>query len=198
MFIGWLKRKFQIAKTWLSVFRSNRELERSFNPRMVRVNWPFYAIISAVLALVVLFVASRSFIGAAKGKSEGQPALKAEIVPPPPAVTPPSATPSAMPEAPKAPATEPREVRTSVAEQPSRAKAAESVATKLPPRESELETFGMESVAQKHCPEDAVVWLNPRTGIVHSKGQRWYKKTRDGVFACQKEAIQFGKKPASR
>lgn len=38
---------------------------------------------------------------------------------------------------------------------------------------AELATFATEQAAQRHCPADAVVWLNLPPGIYHFKGQRW-------------------------
>lgn len=47
--------------------------------------------------------------------------------------------------------------------------------------------FKSEQAAQQHCPDDAVVWLNLRSGNVHSKGMKWYGKTQDGAYVCKKE-----------
>ncbi len=60
------------------------------------------------------------------------------------------------------------------------------------------EQFGSEQAAQQHCPDDAVVWLNLRSGNVHSKGTKWYGKTQGGAYVCKKElATQKGKTNAS-
>ena len=42
--------------------------------------------------------------------------------------------------------------------------------------------------AHKHCPHDAVVWLNTNSGIYHFAGERWYGKTEEGDYVCQREA----------
>jgi hypothetical protein len=55
-----------------------------------------------------------------------------------------------------------------------------------------LETFTSEAQAQQHCPKDTVVWLNLPTMIWHYKGERWYARTKNGAFVCQKEAAAGG------
>lgn len=61
-----------------------------------------------------------------------------------------------------------------------------------------LEKFNTEETAQKHCPKDTVVWLNIPTGIYHYKGQRWYAKTKNGAFVCEKEAVKEKKRASKR
>lgn len=51
-----------------------------------------------------------------------------------------------------------------------------------------LTLFQNEQQAQKHCPQDKVVWLNLSSGIYHFKGQRWYANTNNGAFVCEQEA----------
>ena len=60
------------------------------------------------------------------------------------------------------------------------------IAQALPP------LFSTESAAEAHCPKDTVVWLNVPSGIYHYKGERWYRRTKHGAFACEKEAIAAG------
>jgi hypothetical protein len=48
------------------------------------------------------------------------------------------------------------------------------------------------SAAQHHCPSDTVVWLNLPSGIYHYAGERWYGRTNDGAYVCEKEAIKAG------
>lgn len=55
-----------------------------------------------------------------------------------------------------------------------------------------LDQFQSEQTAQKHCPSDTVVWINLPTGVFHFKGQRWYGRTKNGAFVCQKEAVKEG------
>jgi hypothetical protein len=55
-----------------------------------------------------------------------------------------------------------------------------------------IEQFPTEQDAQMHCPKDVVVWLNMPTMIWHYKGERWYGRTKHGVFVCEKEAAAEG------
>lgn len=59
-----------------------------------------------------------------------------------------------------------------------------------------LPTFDSQAAAQRHCPSDIVVWANTATDIYHFSGTRWYGRTRNGAFVCQKEAQEAGMKPA--
>lgn len=49
------------------------------------------------------------------------------------------------------------------------------------------EQFKSEQAAQQHCPDDTVVWLNLRSGSVHSKGMQWYGKAHVGAYVCKRE-----------
>jgi hypothetical protein len=55
-----------------------------------------------------------------------------------------------------------------------------------------LTPFRYESQAQKHCPGDAVVWLDFRKGRYYAKGQRRYARGFDGSFVCRSEARDSG------
>jgi len=52
--------------------------------------------------------------------------------------------------------------------------------------------FPTEAAAKTHCPKDTVVWLNIPSGVYHFAGQRWYGKTKDGVYVCKAEADADG------
>jgi hypothetical protein len=52
--------------------------------------------------------------------------------------------------------------------------------------------FHTEQEAKQHCPNDAVVWVNTKTGVYHLKGERWYGATKEGAFVCRKEADAEG------
>ena len=52
--------------------------------------------------------------------------------------------------------------------------------------------FETEIAAQKHCPDDTVVWADTATGIYHFKGMRWYGNTKSGAYVCRKKANQSG------
>jgi hypothetical protein len=55
-----------------------------------------------------------------------------------------------------------------------------------------IQLFPTETEAQKHCPVDIVVWVNTPTGIYHLKGMRWYGKTKNGAYICQKDGDAAG------
>jgi hypothetical protein len=50
--------------------------------------------------------------------------------------------------------------------------------------------------AQRHCPDDTVVWLNVPTGVYHTAGSRWYGVTKSGAFVCERAADRAGDRPA--
>jgi hypothetical protein len=52
--------------------------------------------------------------------------------------------------------------------------------------------FQSEQEAKRHCVNDAVVWVNTKTGIYHLKGERWYGATKQGAYVCRKEADAEG------
>ena len=51
-----------------------------------------------------------------------------------------------------------------------------------------LTPFRYEAQAQRHCPDDAVVWLDFRREVYYSKGQRRYAEGMTGSFVCREEA----------
>ena len=53
-------------------------------------------------------------------------------------------------------------------------------------------TVSTASPAQTHCPRDTVVWLNERSGIFHFAGGRWYGRTDDGGYICERDAVSDG------
>ena len=55
-----------------------------------------------------------------------------------------------------------------------------------------LTPFRYESQAQRHCPADAVVWLDLRNGIYYSKRQRRYGRGFTESFVCRAEALSSG------
>jgi hypothetical protein len=44
----------------------------------------------------------------------------------------------------------------------------------------------------KQCPNDALVWLNTRSGVYHYAGAQYYRTTRNGRFLCEKDAVAEG------
>jgi len=55
-----------------------------------------------------------------------------------------------------------------------------------------LTPFRYESQAQRHCPADAIVWLDFRNGRYYLKGQRRYASGSTGSFVCRNEARDSG------
>ena len=42
------------------------------------------------------------------------------------------------------------------------------------------------------CPADHVVWVNLPTHIYHLEGERWFGRTKNGQFECEKAAKAEG------
>ena len=55
-----------------------------------------------------------------------------------------------------------------------------------------LTLFRYEYQAQRHCPEDSIVWLDFKRGRYYLKGQRRYASGNTGTFACRNEARDSG------
>jgi hypothetical protein len=51
-----------------------------------------------------------------------------------------------------------------------------------------LSPFRYEAQAQRHCPSDAVVWLDFSRGVYYLKGQKRYARGVSGSFVCRDEA----------
>ncbi len=51
-----------------------------------------------------------------------------------------------------------------------------------------LTPFRYEGQAQRHCPEDEVVWLDFRVGRYYSRKQKRYGSGLHGGYVCRKEA----------
>lgn len=62
----------------------------------------------------------------------------------------------------------------------------------VPAFAAQLNLYRSPANAQRHCPHDTVVWLNLPSGIFHFKGERWYGRTRDGAYVCEREALNAG------
>ena len=63
--------------------------------------------------------------------------------------------------------------------------ASDAVATPLSP-------FRYEAQAQRHCPDDTVVWLDFRKRTYYSKRQNRYARGSTGSFVCREEARSNG------
>jgi hypothetical protein len=55
-----------------------------------------------------------------------------------------------------------------------------------------LTPFRYEPQAQRHCPEDTVVWLDFGSGRYYLKSQRRYASGHTGSFVCRNEARNSG------
>lgn len=55
-----------------------------------------------------------------------------------------------------------------------------------------LTPFRYESQAQRHCPEDTIVWLDFGNGRYYLKGQKRYASGYTGSFVCRDEARNSG------
>jgi hypothetical protein len=55
-----------------------------------------------------------------------------------------------------------------------------------------LTAFRTEQQAQAHCPKDAVVWVDPQSGIYYLKGHASYASSNAGRYACRGEADLAG------
>jgi hypothetical protein len=42
------------------------------------------------------------------------------------------------------------------------------------------------------CPGDHIVWVNTNSGVYHYRGERWFGRTKDGQFECEKQAKAEG------
>ena len=42
------------------------------------------------------------------------------------------------------------------------------------------------------CPGDRVVWVNTSTGVYHYQGERYFGRTKNGKFVCEKDALRQG------
>ena len=55
-----------------------------------------------------------------------------------------------------------------------------------------MQTFTNEQAAQRHCPTDAVVWLNASSANYHFKGDPWYGRMHRGSYVCKVETDKDG------
>jgi hypothetical protein len=55
-----------------------------------------------------------------------------------------------------------------------------------------LTPFRYETQAQRHCPDDTVVWLDLGKGLYYLKGQKRYARGSTGSFVCREEARGSG------
>jgi hypothetical protein len=55
-----------------------------------------------------------------------------------------------------------------------------------------LTPYRYEAQAQRHCPDDTVVWLDFRKGIYYFKRQTRFAQGSTGSFVCRHEALGNG------
>jgi hypothetical protein len=55
-----------------------------------------------------------------------------------------------------------------------------------------LSPIRYEAQAQRHCPDDTVVWLDLARGVYYLKGQKRYARGSTGSFVCRSEANGSG------
>ena len=55
-----------------------------------------------------------------------------------------------------------------------------------------LTPFRYETQAQRHCPDDTVVWLDLGRGVYYLKGQKRYARGATAGFVCRGEARGSG------
>ncbi|MCE2579603.1 hypothetical protein LDL36_14090 [Komagataeibacter sp. FNDCR1] len=48
--------------------------------------------------------------------------------------------------------------------------------------------------AAPSCPGDTTVWVNQSSGVYHLPGDRWYGRTKHGIYECEKAALAEGDK----
>lgn len=56
--------------------------------------------------------------------------------------------------------------------------------------------FSSESAARQSCQGDVVVWVNTDTLVYHYPGRRWYGRTKDGAFMCERSRSLVGARPS--
>jgi len=56
--------------------------------------------------------------------------------------------------------------------------------------------FADETSAKAHCATDEVVWVNTKSKVYHLKGTHYYGATKQGEYACRKEADAAGDRNA--
>jgi len=55
-----------------------------------------------------------------------------------------------------------------------------------------LSPYRYEAQAQRHCPDDTVVWLDFSRGVYYLKKQKRYAQGTTGSFVCRSEANSNG------
>ena len=53
-----------------------------------------------------------------------------------------------------------------------------------------------ESMEAKAPPAKGMVWVNTKSGVFHTEGDRWYGKTKEGKFMTEADAVKAGYRAA--
>lgn len=53
----------------------------------------------------------------------------------------------------------------------------------------------LSQTAAPSCPGDKVVWVNTSSHVYHYQGERYFGRTKYGVFMCEKAAQAEGDRP---
>ena len=56
--------------------------------------------------------------------------------------------------------------------------------------------FSTEAAAQRHCPDDQVVWLYLKPGVYYLKGSKRYGADTNGLYVCKGDADRGFEHPA--
>ena len=81
---------------------------------------------------------------------------------------------------------------TTTVQTPSAAVPVGAAATGAPGTTGNPPGFSDEASAKAHCTTDEVVWLNTKSKVYHLKGTHYYGTTKQGEYACRKEADAAG------
>lgn len=57
---------------------------------------------------------------------------------------------------------------------------------------NKLTTYPNEAAAKAACPDDAIVWHARHSKAFHLSTSHYYGKTKDGAYACEKDAVAAG------
>ncbi|MEI8393671.1 MAG: hypothetical protein WCF85_02970 [Rhodospirillaceae bacterium] len=61
---------------------------------------------------------------------------------------------------------------------------------------ADVTAYATEADAAKACGTDPVVWDNVKTKVYHTKGARWYGKSKHGAYVCRADADKAGHRVA--
>ena len=62
--------------------------------------------------------------------------------------------------------------------------------------EAYAQTPGASPASAISCPGDKIVWVNTSSGVYHYQGERYFGRTKNGKFACERDALHEGDRAA--